>query len=107
MINIVNKYKHTPTECDLYIGRGSPLGNLFSHVPSGLASYRVSTREEAVAKYSDWLQQNREKPVVKKALEDAVALHQKHGSLNLVCFCAPKLCHGEVIKKVLEEMLSK
>lgn len=27
MINVVNKYKHQPTDNDVYIGRGSPLGN--------------------------------------------------------------------------------
>jgi len=30
------------------------------------------------------------------------ALHEKHGKLTLVCWCAPKPCHGDVIKAVLE-----
>jgi hypothetical protein len=32
MITVVNKYKHTPTENDVYIGRGSALGNPFTSI---------------------------------------------------------------------------
>ncbi len=30
-------------------------------------------------------------------------LHEKHGQLRLFCWCAPKRCHAETIKKFLEE----
>jgi len=32
MITVVNKYKHVPTRDDVYIGRGSILGNPYSSI---------------------------------------------------------------------------
>jgi len=29
----------------------------------------------------------------------------KTGDVNLVCFCKPKACHGDIIKKLIEEKL--
>ena len=37
-----------------------------------------------------------------KELDRLRALHEKHGKLVLVCWCAPKPCHAEYIKEVLE-----
>lgn len=30
-------------------------------------------------------------------------IHDKHGELNLVCWCSPKLCHCNVIKEEVEK----
>ncbi len=32
-----------------------------------------------------------------------VALHKLYGKLRLFCWCAPKRCHAETIKKFIEE----
>lgn len=50
MIYVVNKHKHTPTETDVYIGRGSDLGNPYTSIKDGKtkARYVVDSREESV-----------------------------------------------------------
>lgn len=93
--NVVNKYKHTPTENDVYIGRGSKWGNLFTHIASGTkAKYVVSSREEAIDTYRFWITQGEGVCLLKD-------LHELEGK-NLVCFCKPKSCHGDVLKELLE-----
>jgi hypothetical protein len=39
---------------------------------------------------------------VREELRRLRALHEKHGRLTLVCWCAPKRCHAEVIKEWLD-----
>ncbi len=42
---------------DVYIGRPSKWGNPFTHIDNGktLAKYIVSSREEAIEKYEEWI----------------------------------------------------
>lgn len=79
--------------CDVYVGRGSPYGNPFTHLAGGtLAKYRVATREEAVTKYEEWL----------LAPEQAALLERARVELRgkvLGCWCAPYLCHAEVLAR--------
>ena len=75
---------------DVYIGRPSKWGNPFTHLTVGLALYRVATREEAVARYEEWL---REQP------ELMAALPELRGKV-LGCWCAPKACHGDVLARL-------
>ena len=94
-ITVVNKYKHTPTENDLYIGRGCKWGNPFTHIPSGTkAKHVVSSREEAIEAYRLWITQG-------EGVELLKDLHELKGK-NLVCFCKPKSCHGDVLKELAE-----
>ncbi len=109
MINVVNKYKHEPSNNDVYIGRGSPLGNPFTgskKVENTKAAFQCSSREEAIEKYEHYLRLaiygndsyicNQMNRIWKMA---------KTGDVNLVCFCKPKACHGDIIKKLIEEKL--
>lgn len=100
-ITVINKY-HSPNEGE-YIGRGSPLGNPFSHMPGTKAEFLVLTRDEAVNRYEEWLRYKirLKDPKVLGELTRLLELARK-GDLKLRCFCAPKRCHGDVIKKVLE-----
>ena len=75
----------------VYIGRGSRWGNPYSHLDKSSALYKVGTREEAVASYR--LHLWGEIKEGKIALPDLAALDGK----TLGCYCAPKLCHGEVL----------
>lgn len=72
---------------DVYIGRPSKWGNPFV-VGSG------TTRSEAVRKYEAWI---REKP------ELMAALPELRGKV-LGCWCAPRLCHGHVLAKLVKEL---
>jgi hypothetical protein len=109
MIRIVNKHMHeaTPDCIDVYIGRGSPLGNQWTHLPGRmhLAKYRSASRQEAIEKYAEWLQQELtdETSYASKAIARIAGLARKY-DVNLVCYCAPQACHGEVIKRVIEDM---
>jgi hypothetical protein len=98
-INVVNKHHGASGE---YIGRGSPLGNPFSSKTGTKAQVVVKDRETAVAAYRDWLNE-KIRVMNRPVIEELNRLHAlaKQGELNLVCFCAPKACHGDVIKDIL------
>lgn len=91
----------------IYIGRGSPLGNPYSHIRDSQAKFLVPTREEAITKYKDWLTSqiaagNRS---VLTALE-AIAQQSLNGGVDLICFCVPKACHGDVIKEIVIQTIT-
>lgn len=72
---------------DVYIGRPSKWGNPFTHKRSAIARFQVASREEAVLKYLEWIQTQ----------DDLLAeLHELKGK-TLGCWCAPNLCHGDVL----------
>lgn len=91
MTNVVNKHTHTPTDRDVYIGRGSRWGNSWSHREGTKASFQVATVGEAIASYRRWLWSEIEAERI--TLHDLAALDGK----NLVCFCKPGPCHGDVL----------
>lgn len=73
---------------DVYIGRPSKWGNPFTHLTSGTqAQFQVATREEAVARYREWI-------LTQPHL--MAALHELKGK-TLACWCAPQACHGDVL----------
>lgn len=96
-IIIVNKHHNKSGE---YIGRGSPLGNPFVIGQHG-------TREQVIAKYRQWLQEQIDKknPVVLDELNRLGNKAIDDKGLALQCFCYPKPCHGEVIKEKLVEAM--
>ena len=107
MITVVNKYKHTLTPYDIYIGRGSPLGNPYSHMDNTKAEHKVATREEAIQKYGEWLERARVNNPLINGYLDKITNLAKDVDVYLVCFCKPQSCHGDVIKKLVDERLSQ
>lgn len=109
MIKVVNKYKHEPSNNDVYIGRGSPLGNPFTgskKVENTKAAFQCSSREEAIEKYEKYLRlaiYENESYICNEM--NRIWKMAKNGDVNLVCFCKPKPCHGDIIKKIIEEKL--
>lgn len=101
-MQVVNKKGHPPTNKDVYIGRPSPLGNRWTHRPDVAAKYTwmtlVPTREEAVRRYKLWLYERikAQDPTIMAALRSI-----PHDA-NLVCWCAPLACHGDVVKAACE-----
>lgn len=77
---------------DVYIGRPSKWGNPFSHL-SLRGTIRVDSREEAVELYDKYI---RDKPELLDALPELVGK-------TLGCFCKPRLCHGDLLVKLLKE----
>lgn len=109
-ITVVNKYIHTPTDNDFYIGRGSPLGNPFKIGEQSIAKHpHVLTREDVIAEYKPYIrnQIDRENQAVLGALNLIGHKCLDGQDVNLVCFCKPRECHGDVIKSIIEAKLQE
>lgn len=109
MIKVVNKITHSITPDDIYIGRGSALGNPYTgskKVESTKAEFQCESRDEAINKYSQWLDDKikQKDSQVRKALNE-IYLKAKRGDVNLVCYCSPQNCHGDIIKNKIEHVL--
>ena len=83
---VLNKHKHGIPVGAVYIGRGSKWGNPFVIGPDG-------TRDEVVRLYKSLLWAGIENGSV--TIPELLELHNK----DLVCFCAPLACHGDVLTK--------
>jgi hypothetical protein len=91
---VVNKSTHIPTANDVHIGRGSKWGNPYSHKDGTKAIYKVKNRKEAIQKYREYI-------TIGDGRHLLNSLHELRGK-NLVCFCKPKQCHGDVLLDILE-----
>lgn len=88
MSNSVTKVVNLKTESyDVYIGRPSKWGNPFKIGKNG-------TREEVINKYHEWIETQ---PELMSSLPEL------KGKI-LGCYCAPELCHGNVLVELLEEV---
>lgn len=72
---------------DMYIGRGSPWGNPYVIGKDG-------NRAEVIAKYKKY--------AVMMLSENPHWLYRLRGK-DLVCFCAPLACHGDVLLEMIGE----
>lgn len=102
-INVYNKNTFYP-ESSIYIGRGSILGNPFSHIPNK-GKFPVDSREDAITAYHDWLKEKLENKTFPyfEEFNRLSFLLKETGELNLVCYCTPLPCHGNVIAELLKE----
>jgi hypothetical protein len=75
-----NKYKSTAPANAVYIGRPTKWGNPFVIGPDG-------TRQEVVQKYKDYILSN----------QSLLSQVQELRGKDLICFCAPQQCHGDVL----------
>lgn len=104
MIEILNARLAKPLPEDaIYIGRahprfgrGSPLGNPFRVSPA-------LSREEAVKKYRARLNEQWLRPgPVRDELLRLIDLYKRDGRLQLICWCAPEACHGDVVAEFIK-----
>jgi len=74
--------------------------------PFKVAPHGPYAREEAIAKYELWLEAkiSRHDDAVCTALNE-IWKAARQGSVELECFCAPLPCHGDVVKRIIEEKL--
>jgi hypothetical protein len=98
---VVNIKTNPSAIYDQYVGRGSPFGNPFTHIPlnSGRA-IKVASRQEAILRFREWLTND---VIVlrdwKKPTKEMIAsLHGK----TLACFCWPQACHASVLLELAE-----
>lgn len=101
MIRVVNKAGgHYPN--GVYVGRGSPLGN-----PYPMENQSDAERARVIELYKAWL-------IGMLKLGDARITHElnyirdtaRTDDVDLVCFCAPKACHADYIKELVEAALT-
>lgn len=106
-LTVVNKYKHEATSDDVYIGRGSVFGSPYSHIPSKFKDITLCvSREEAVDEFKEYFKDIMDgcgckHKRLKRWLRELIVKLKLGGEVNLVCFCAPKACHGDVIRDYL------
>ncbi|AFC22386.1 hypothetical protein F353_gp04 [Vibrio phage CP-T1] len=63
-------------------------------------------RTDVISKYETWfIEQINTNGLFKTLVEDMVNDVRKGVSINLMCHCAPKPCHGDVIKRYMESLL--
>jgi hypothetical protein len=84
----------------IYIGRGSPWGNPFTHLPLSRtkAQFQVATEEESMIRYEAWF---RERLAKEPGLRQKILKLDGH---ELVCYCKPRPCHGDILNKLIEEL---
>ena len=92
MTKVINIHHKVPY--DVYIGRPSKWSNKWSHLESNTAAFKVNTREEAIAKYREWIKEQPELLAALPELKDKI----------LGCWCSPKACHGDVLVELLKDL---
>lgn len=102
MIQIANKKTfHGHGE---YVGRGSVLGNQWSHKKGTQAKYVVPTREDAIRNFKEWLPEAiKNDKAVADEINRLTYLYGTRGHLTLICWCVPESCHAEIIRDVIYE----
>jgi len=83
---VINRH-HYPDglpEGAIYIGRGTPLGNPYSVDEHGIGAFPLYKRHL-------WRKIRQNDPSIMKALREIGP------DSMLVCSCAPRLCHGDVV----------
>lgn len=105
-ITVVNGYKEG-FDTGVYIGRGgkgkaqSSFANPFSVQDYG--------RELCLKKYEEWLKEklkNKNSPQ-RVQLETLAEIVMTGHNIRLVCFCKPKPCHGDILKRILEDYINE
>lgn len=93
MPRVYNRHRGDAPPNAVYIGRGTIYGNPFSHIdyPNTIL---VGSRDEAVEKYRERLENM---PSLQKLIKKELK------GKDLVCSCAPRACHGDVILEIANE----
>ena len=80
----------------IYVGRPSPLGNPF-------AMQGEATRAQVIRDYEDWLAEQLLDPSGAASIEmSRLAALARKEDMCLICWCAPKACHADIIKRTIE-----
>ena len=91
------RYERPQAEWQVRVDRTSLLGNPF-HMSDESQRNKVCDKYEA---YFNWIMQMKSSAFYKE-VERLLIIMKKHGKLELFCWCAPKRCHAETIKKYIE-----
>ena len=84
---------------DVLVCRPSKWGNPYSHKENTLAKFKTKNRKESIEMYKLWITVGDGKHL----LNDLHELKDK----KIACFCAPKSCHADILKQLVDELYSK
>lgn len=110
-IHVYNKKKEVhfgPN--NFYIGRGSVLGNPYTHIKDKetKARYIVKDRETAIEMYSKYFDTMYGINIpFTKAIDKIYEAYKNGEDVYLECYCKPLSCHGDIIAKKLMQRLVK
>ena len=94
-IEIMNLRNTKPSKpYDVKVDRSSVLGNPFPM----RGEYQ---RDKVCNKYAVYAASKIKEGAYQKEMIRLYRLYQQHGKLRLFCWCAPKRCHAETIRKFL------
>jgi hypothetical protein len=97
MITVRNKKRGAR---GIYVGRPSPLGNPF-------AMQGEATSAAVIQAYEDWLAEQLLDPSSPASIEIyRLSELARKQDVCLVCWCAPKACHADSIKRTIEAINS-
>jgi len=88
MPKVYNKYHNNAPNGSIYIGRGSPYGNPFPIT-------KTDDRDAVCDKFEQ---------LVESSTELKAKFISELKNKDLVCFCAPKRCHGDYLLKIANEV---
>ena len=83
----------------ILVARPSRLGHPFKIGVDG-------DRETCIARYREWLPGQIASDARIRAELDRIEAAARSGDVTLLCYCAPQLCHGDVIADVIRERLT-
>ena len=95
---------------NFYIGRGSPLGNPYTHINDRetKAQFILPLREDAIEAYSRYFDTmyggNKEFTIL---IDEIYTKYKQGEDVWLECYCKPKTCHGDVIVEKLRARLMR
>ena len=103
MIEIISMRKyHRVHDYDFRVDRSTSIGNPF---PMKSESEEESNR--VCDKFEDYLKELIRREVVTEYLQQMFDAYRLHGKLRLFCWCAPKRCHTETMRKHLERKIGE
>lgn len=82
---------NTPADA-VYVGRPTKWGNPYSHQNGTLARFKVDTKQEAIDAFRDMLWEDDEM--------QSEAIEELRGK-DLVCWCAPRPCHADILLELV------
>lgn len=85
MYRVHNRHHSDVPPGAVYIGRGTPWGNMYTHLPNVPNTTQVETTEEAIEMFVKYIDEH---PEFRKKIEDELK------DKDLVCSCYPRPCHG-------------
>lgn len=105
-ISIINLRTDALPPGGVYVGRANPRKALRRSPLANPFTLKQYTREEALAKYEEWLRWHLSFDGPERAELIRLIDLARIGDVYLACWCAPDSCHADIIRKYIEADLA-